>query len=346
MKIALVTDLHFGVHRNSETHLESQKRFFYGQLIPYLKDSDIKNMIIPGDIFDSRNTINVKIMNEVYNLFYELDQMLDSIMVIVGNHDLYYTTNSQVHSLKFLEKFNNIQLIENPTTVKYDEYTSIFAVPWVIDEHEFVKEVKKTDANICIGHFEIAGFRMNNHKVNELGLSKKLFGKFERVFSGHFHLTDVQKSKGSEIVYIGSPYAMDRGDMNESKGFMVLDAESKNYDFVNNNVSLKYVKVNYPQEVHKDLIEGNVVDVYVNYDEEYKEKDFQKYIESLQKMQPMGNVNVKIVNNFLSGEEIKDLEDFKDSSVEHMMEEYVNGLELKNESEIMNILKELAQELK
>lgn len=344
MKLALVSDLHFGVHRNSETHLKSQQRFFYEQFIPYIQENNIETVIVPGDVFDSRNSINVKIIYEVHKLFSTLNDICQTY-VIVGNHDLYYTTNSDVHSLKMLEQFKNVRVVEENKKVKIDNI-DVYMVPWIVDESSFVKSISKVKADICIGHFEITGFKMNKYKVNELGLNPKIFSHFKKVFSGHFHLKGTQKHKGAEITYVGSPYAMDRGDTNESKGFIVLDTETLEHEQVNNEVSLKYVKIEYPEPIVEDRIKGNVVDVYVNYDENYKEKDFQKYIEQIQKFDPIGNVNVKIVNNFLSGEEISNLEDFQNSSVEHMIDEYVGGLKLENEQDVMDILNGLFEEVK
>ena len=68
-KVCLITDLHFGVRKNSEVYFDSQKNFLTNQLIPYLKENDITKIFFLGDIFDNRNNINTKVQNDVFHLF-------------------------------------------------------------------------------------------------------------------------------------------------------------------------------------------------------------------------------------------------------------------------------------
>ena len=68
-KICLITDLHMGVHNNSEIYFESQKRFLVNEFIPYLETNKINTIFFLGDMFDNRDTINTKVQNNVFNLF-------------------------------------------------------------------------------------------------------------------------------------------------------------------------------------------------------------------------------------------------------------------------------------
>jgi hypothetical protein len=50
-----------------------------------------------------------------------------------------------------------------------------------------------TNANICMGHFEIQGFTMQGGPVCTDGLDRSLFNEFDVVFSGHYHHRSEQR---------------------------------------------------------------------------------------------------------------------------------------------------------
>lgn len=335
MKICLITDTHFGIHKSSKTFLKSQMKFFNKEFIPYLKKNDINTIIIPGDIFDARNSLNVMILNEVYALFDRLS-FLDKIYIIVGNHDTYFKTNISVNSLKGLNKYKNIEVIEENKVITLND-KKILLSPWQIDYAEFINYINKNKADICIGHFDIDGFRMNKFKTSDTGFNSKLFQNFDLVFSGHFHIRDKQKRHGTDIIYIGSPYALDRNDSDQEKGFCELNLDDLSYKFINNKTSIKYITIKYPQSITEEMIQGNVVDVCVDYDADYVEEKFQKYLIKVQQLEPI-STHVKLINNFLSGDESIELENYQNMNVENLIQEYINGLDLKKQKDEINYI--------
>jgi len=320
-KIAIVTDTHFGTKKSSDRFLDSQMKFFTEEFIPYLKENNITTIVFGGDTFDSRNSINVKITNAVFSLFESLQEF--TIYVIIGNHDIYYKTTTEVNSLKFLKKFDNVTLIENVT-----EIDDMLLVPWQVDEKKFTDYVieNKLHNKICIGHFDINGFRQTKSMNSVDGFSTKVFENFDIVFSGHFHLRDEQMKNGTKFIYVGAPYHLDRNDIGMAKGFCIVDTKTLEYEFVDNTTSIKYVSVNYPTVVEKSDIENNVVDVYVDYDENYNEIKFKEYLSIIDSYSPL-ECNVKLINNFLSGEEISELDDYDISNIESIIKDYIKGLD-------------------
>ena len=79
-----------------------------------------------------------------------------------------------------------------------------FMVPWICDDNaeEFTEQLESTDADVCFGHLELAGFYANQDYKCHHGTDPEIFNKFDRVFSGHFH----KKSKKGNITYLGNPY--------------------------------------------------------------------------------------------------------------------------------------------
>ena len=87
------------------------------------------------------------------------------------------------------------------------------------------------------------------HKDNSAKLTPEFFEgdlNIKGVYSGHFHL---KRNKGI-IEYLGTPYQMDWGDYNESKGFYDFDGISNN--FIENTSSKKFIKVKYNDEENTD----------------------------------------------------------------------------------------------
>ena len=64
--------------------------------------------------------------------------------------------------------------------------TKILFLPWINSQNTIHSEsmINKTTAGICMGHLEIAGFEMMKGMLNEHGINKSMFRKFDTVFSG------------------------------------------------------------------------------------------------------------------------------------------------------------------
>ena len=345
MKIAIIGDLHFGTKKSNDLFVKSQIKFLKNEFIPYLKNNGIKKIFIIGDLFETRNHLNVKTFNTVFDLF-NTDLKEFDITIFVGNHDIYYNSTTEVHSIKWLKKFDNVTLIEDITSIELDN-RKILIVPWQVNYKEFSKYIvdNKIESDICLGHFDIIGFLLNNHHICDQGLDRDILSdRFKYVFSGHFHTRNKQIKKDSEIVYIGSPWHLTRNDIDEEKGFVELDLEKMKYKFVNNNSSLRFISINYPENISKKLIEGNIVDVHVKYDKDYEEDKFQEYIKLIESYGPASPPIPKIISNFSDDGDTKDLQI---KNMHQLMTEYVSTIkDIRNANHIYSIMDRLYNECK
>ena len=64
MKIALITDTHFGARNDSEVFNNYFFKFYDNVFFPYLKEHNIKHCIHLGDITDRRKFINFKTLDK------------------------------------------------------------------------------------------------------------------------------------------------------------------------------------------------------------------------------------------------------------------------------------------
>ena len=240
MRVAIVSDLHIGIKKSSDAFLKSASDFFYKQLFPYLKDNDIKTILVLGDIFDTRESVNVKALDFVYDLFMQPFNYI----VITGNHDLFYNNNTTLTPLKMLHKFSNVELISEAKDITLNNNLSF--IPWLSDNKEIHEAIAKTDAKICFGHFDISDFVYTGNKLNEKSIPIETFSKFTKVFSGHFHTRDTKIINTTEITYCGCPYELTRSDIGNAKGFHVYDTILDTYEFIENTVSPKHIQITYP----------------------------------------------------------------------------------------------------
>ena len=88
-KIAILGDLHWGIHRESPVFMDALSDFFQLQLLPYLKDHNIRHLIQVGDVVDKGKGISYVALNRFRNDI--IDPLLDAdldVHFLVGNHDI------------------------------------------------------------------------------------------------------------------------------------------------------------------------------------------------------------------------------------------------------------------
>lgn len=339
MKVGIITDTHFGHKRGNQIFLESQLKFFREQFIPRMKKEGITTLFILGDLFDNRVNIDSKILNAVLDLF-NIDLIDFEIYIIVGNHDSYLESSVEINSVKAIGFFDNVTAIDKNTSITLDGRT-IYLCPWITDKKAFTDTLETLpNHDLCFGHFEFTNFLMFKGKECEKGVDSNLFyDKFKLTMSGHFHTRSNKIKDESEIVYIGNPYHMTRNDIGDERGFCILDLKDLTYELINNDVSIKFVSYKYPKELQREDIENNHVDVFVDYDEKYDEVSFQKYIEKLESYNPAFPINVKMVNKFNV-----DSPDIKVTSLQDLITEYLDNVEVPNKDKIQEKILKLYSE--
>ena len=72
MKIALITDTHFGARNDSEVFNDYFFKFYDNTFFPYLEEHNIKHCIHLGDITDRRKFINFKTLQKFRHDFRKL----------------------------------------------------------------------------------------------------------------------------------------------------------------------------------------------------------------------------------------------------------------------------------
>ena len=298
MKIALIADTHLGVKKSDKIFQESQMKFFENQFVPELKERGINTIVILGDVFDTRQAVNTNTMNTVLHLFNDVLKDFD-VHVIVGNHDLYYTTTTEVNSVKWLSLVKNVHLYEKAEKVTLGDGadgTEVLMLPWITNYQEF--DNWNTTAEYVFAHLDIAGMKMDKFNFCTYGATiQKLFDKFDHIYTGHFHTRSEKKQGDKNITYVGSPYQITRMDRDDARGYTILDLKTNETEFVENTQSMKFNVANFPDEVTdiENFTRGNVVDVLVKYEDSKYSKKIYEYAKNFEQYHPAYPVNIKIL---------------------------------------------------
>ena len=259
MKIALITDTHWGVRNDQLAFLDNNKRFLDDIFFPYLDAHSIVDVIHLGDLVDRRKYLNINTAKRLRSDFIQpLHARGITPHLIIGNHDTYYKNTNSVNSIReFYE--HDFTIYESAAEVEFDGVPILF-IPWICDDNrdDTLKLIGTTNAQIALGHLELAGFEMYRGSPVSHGDDRVLFDRFDLVCSGHYH----HRSTAGNIHYLGSHAEFTWSDYDDPKGFHILDTETREVAFVENPFKM-FRKVWYND---KDKTSEEVMD-----------RDFSKY---------------------------------------------------------------------
>jgi len=213
-KVAVCTDIHFGLKSNSLQHNQDCSDFI-DWFIKTAKENGCETGMFLGDWSHQRAAINMQTLQYSLRSLEKLSAAFDRFYFIPGNHDLYYRDKRDIYSTEWARHIPNIQIVND-----WFQDGDVVIAPWLVgDDH---KRIPKLRGQYMFGHFELPHFKMNAmvEMPDHGDIQVDHFGNFERVFSGHFHLRQQKKN----INYIGNCFPhnfADAGD--DQRGMMILE---------------------------------------------------------------------------------------------------------------------------
>jgi len=332
MKIALVTDTHWGVRNDSLVFLEYFHKFYDDVFFPYLDNNNIDTVIHLGDVVDRRKYINYVVLKSLKNHFInELRSREIDFHVIIGNHDVAYKNTNDLNSMSELFGGRNddyVKWYEESTELCFDG-CGIFIQPWINNENydNSVKAIKKTNSQVLFGHLELTGHLLAPGMVSGQGMQPEMFKKFDIVASGHFH----HKSTKGNITYLGCPYELMWSDYNQSRGFHIFDTDTRELTFIRNPYKMfQKVWYNDGEKSYEDVVDINY-DVYnrtnlkVIVQEKTNPHWFDVFMDRLYRADPL---HVQIVDDHKHLDQVAE-EDIIDEAedTQTLLRKYVSGID-------------------
>ena len=147
-KTLVITDLHIGLKKSNVSRLSIIVKVFK-RLFAEIKKNQIKNVICCGDVFHSRVTLDLQVINVAIKLMTALASKT-KVYLIIGNHDIYYKNTINVNSTNIFRETKNIVIIEQPTIVSLNGKSALF-VPW----HSDLTKYQENTFDFLFGHFDI-----------------------------------------------------------------------------------------------------------------------------------------------------------------------------------------------
>ena len=265
-KIALFSDLHIGVHRDS-CSWHKVVLDFADWFVRVLEDRDIQDIVFCGDFFHTRHEIEQMSLMCGVDFLKKLSKY--NMLMLPGNHCSYFKNNSSIHSLAPFKEWDNITVYDEYTLLSHNNRKYAFC-PWGTSSTEI------ESCDVAFGHFEIVNFKMNMVKICDHGESTDdLINTCKRVVTGHFHIRDHRNyDNDREVLYLGSPFEMDFSDRDTLKGVTILDTETLDFEFIINDKTPRHYKLNISDFVNKKItseslerdVRGNIICIVVDVD--------------------------------------------------------------------------------
>jgi len=305
VKIAIITDQHFGARKNSKLFHDYFLKFYENIFFPTLIKEGITTIVDMGDTFDSRKGVDFVSLEWAKNHYYDrLAELGITVHTIIGNHTAYYkNTNDLTGVGLFLREYDNVKIYPESEEVRIDKTKFLF-VPWINPENQekTFQLIEESDSPCVMGHLELNGFMATRGHFMEHGMDSNIFDKFDKVYSGHYHM----RSNKENIFYLGNPYEMYWNDVNDrNRGFHLFDTDTLEHTPVNNPYQL-FHNLYYEDTPHQMLditkYDQKILKVIVR--KKSDPKQFEKYID---KLYSSNLAELKIVENFdfTEGEEFE-----------------------------------------
>lgn len=338
MKVAIITDTHYNFKKGNKFFHDYFEKFYKQIFFPTLKKYKIDTVIHLGDIFDNRKHTDYWSIDWTKRVILEPLKKY-KVHLVLGNHDIFYKNTNKLNSPELLiGNYKNINIYTKPTNVQIGEQQVLF-IPWITpeSESETLVAIENTSAKIAMGHLELSGFYVNKNNYQERGRDKKVFEKFDRVFSGHYHT----RNDDGKIFYLGNPYQMYWSDYNDKRGFSIFDTETFEITKIDNPFEIFKV-IEYRDNVSINLndYEHCIVKLIVK---EKKDKiKYEKFLDFLLEanIQELKVIEEVSVNSEFDAEEIVEMEDTLS-----LLKKYVDESEISlNKSKVKQLIESIHQQ--
>jgi len=324
VKIAIITDQHFGARKSSKIFHDYFLKFYQNIFFPILKERKIDTIIDMGDTFDNRKSIDFSTLYWARENYYDrLEKMNCKVYTIVGNHTAYYKNSNEVNAVDgLLRQYDNVIPISRPTEICIGGMNSL-VLPWICsdNEEETFNLIQETKAKVVFGHLELNGFSAYPGHIMTDGLSAEKFEKFDRVFTGHYHT----KSDNEKVFYLGNPYQMFWSDVDDTRGFHIFDTDTYELEYFKNPYNI-FERIYYEDSDIKEINSSNIKDkiVKIIVRKKTNQLDFDKFLDKIVKSSPL---DLKVVEIVDVDDENVDCEEISAEDTLSILDKYVEEAE-------------------
>jgi len=326
----IISDTHFGYKNSSREWLKTMSEWWEEFLIPTIKENMQPGDVIIhcGDLFDIRSHTDELIRHTTSKLILNLLKLKLELIIIAGNHDVYYKHSNTISSLDSLDyrilKNEKVKILKQPTVIG-----EVLFAPWEANTTKLGETLQNSKSDWVFMHADIQGLRYNKDLSSlDRGIKLETLSKFKGVFSGHIHWA----SSIGNVHYVGSPYHMDRSEISNKKYIQLIDFTSGAIVKFENKLSPKYVSVQY-----SDIVNNKVTLKNNDYIDIYLESEQTDDVRNFLKENSLENFNLKFKPPETKEVELNEKIDFSDSLLNQML----STIKSTHSEEVQKFLKDL-----
>ena len=338
MKVAIITDQHFGFKKGSKLYLDYFQKFYDEVFFPTIEKLGITTVLDLGDTFDNRKGVDLYSLDWAKTSYFDrLSNLGIDLISIVGNHTAYYKNTNEINTINLLlREYDNITILSECAELEVGGLPILF-IPWINQENSVrtYKKIKESKCKVAMGHLELNGFVATHGHTMEHGADFECYDKFKQVFSGHYHT----RSNNGRIYYLGNPYEMFWNDVNDKRGFHIYDTKTLKLKTINNPNAL-YKVINYndtPRQLTKfGEYTDKIVKVVVR--QKSDEKEYDRFMETLHKANPHDVKIIERTDHLVFDGEIYN----QTADTMTLLDNYVDDLDTDlNKNRIKGLMKEI-----
>ena len=201
----------------------------------YCSTHGITDVLMAGDLFHKRATIEVSVFNPAYKVLSSFRSLGINLHAIAGNHDDVDSSQipmTSIHAFKDI-----IHVIEKPEYFTIED-TEVVAIPYSKDKKFVInsmKELRESCKNprqaILLCHLGVDGGLVGSGMYmmsDEYTLKDLMYDKWKYLVVGHYHQPQILEYNS---IYCGTPVQNNFGDELKGKdgynGFFVIDTKKR-----------------------------------------------------------------------------------------------------------------------
>lgn len=187
---------------------------------------NVTSIVHLGDVKEHLNPVDLRVTNAAMRAIVSFKLKEIDTYILKGNHDAASYADTSETWLPSLQAAG-AHTIDQPFGCVLNGVPCYF-VPFMRDAQVLEKHLLAT-ADICkprvlFLHASIEGAYDNGTHLATDAISRKVLERFDLTISGHIHMPQSDKLK--RVWYVGSPFAMDWGEVNQRKRVLILNARS------------------------------------------------------------------------------------------------------------------------
>jgi DNA repair exonuclease SbcCD nuclease subunit len=206
------------------------------QIMRIMLEREVPVLLHCGDIKDALNPVDTRVTNFLVYATREIRNRCNAnFLFLRGNHDSITAQDDVPSCLPQLKAAGADVADEDFKVTGFPYHINLWRVPYFRDPERQRKafKVAEEDARsrpsikILAFHNELAGCKRSAYSKGK-GLTLEDIGAkyYDLCIGGHIHAQQ-QVSKLPNVWYVGSPFCCDWGEVNQSKGFLLIDVPDR-----------------------------------------------------------------------------------------------------------------------